>query len=240
MRQPIKAILLTAVVLLTIFRVIPAAANLIIDYNWWREIGQVDTWIGMLWYSVTPASIGAVVAAVALWVAHAQGMHFAGVWRRNHPLYSWLMPVALAIVAIILASASIDYWTVMRYIGSRGSAGARGGWIDPVFSRPLSFYLFGLPFYSQALGFIFILAILCALTFWTTARGWQLVESFQTRRQQIQFRTSDTFTLEPRTLLLPGAGRTHFLRVVATILLLGLAALFWLGNYDLCIGHIRS
>jgi uncharacterized protein len=233
MRQPVKAVLLTAFVLLTVLWLIPAAANLIIAYNWWREIGQVDTWIVMLWYSIAPVSTGAVLAAVALWVAHARGMHFADVRLRDHPLYSWLMPVALAIVAIIVASASIDYWTVMRYIGSRGSAGARGGWIDPVFSRPLSFYLFGLPFYSQALGFVFVVAILCALTFWATARGWQLVESFQTQRQQTRFRSSDTFTLEPRTLLLPGAGRTHFLRVVGTILLLGLAARFWLGNYDL-------
>jgi len=145
MRQPVKGVLLTAVALLTVFWLIPAAANLIIAYNWWHEIGQVDTWIAMLWYSISPMGIGAVLAAVALWVAHARGMHFAGVRRRDHPLYSWLMLVALAIVAIIVASASIDYWTVMRYIGSRGSMGARGGWIDPVFSRPLSFYLFGLP-----------------------------------------------------------------------------------------------
>jgi len=233
MRQPTKAILIAAVMVLGVVWVIPAIANVIIDYQWWREIGQVDTWIGMLWYSIAPVGIGAVVTAAALWVAHARAMHFAGVQRRDHPLYSWVMRVALAIVAIILASASVDYWTVMRYLGSRGSAGARGGWIDPVFSRPLSFYLFGLPFYSQVLGFVFVLAILCALTFWATARGWQLIESFQQQRQHVRFRSSATFALEPRTLLLPGAGRTHFLRVVATILLLGLAALFWLGNYDL-------
>jgi len=233
MRQRTKAILITAAAVLGVFWVIPAAANLIIDYNWWREIGQVDTWIGMLWYSIAPVGIATVVAAVALWVAHARGTHFAGVQRHDHPLYSWVMRVALAILAIILASVSVDYWTVMRYVGSRGSAGARGGWVDPVFSRPLSFYLFGLPFYSQVLGFVFVLGIFCALTFWATARGWQLVESFQLQRQHVRFRSSDTLTLEPKTLLLPGAGRTHFLRVVSTILLLGLAALFWLGNYDL-------
>src|SRR6202035_1973521 len=42
-----------------------------------------------------------------------------------------------------------------------------------------------------------------------------------------------TFDFEPRTLLLPGAGRTGFLRTIAVILLLGLAAWFFLGNYDL-------
>ena len=88
MRQRTKAILITAAAVLGVFWVIPAAANLIIDYNWWREIGQVDTWIGMLWYSIAPVGIATVVAAVALWVAHARGTHFAGVQRHDHPLYS--------------------------------------------------------------------------------------------------------------------------------------------------------
>jgi len=38
------------------------AANFIIEYNWWKEVGQVDTWIGMLWYSIAPAAAGAVMA----------------------------------------------------------------------------------------------------------------------------------------------------------------------------------
>jgi uncharacterized membrane protein (UPF0182 family) len=233
MHPRIKSILPIAAVLFALFWLIPGAANLIIDYNWWHEIGQVDTWVGMLWYSIAPVGIGTIVAAAALWVAHARGVHFAGVSRRDHPIYSRLVPLALTIVAFILASASIDYWTVMRYIGSRGNVAAPDGWVDPVFSRPLSFYLFSLPFLSQLLVFIFILAILCALTFWATARGWQLIENFEMQRQRARFRSSGTFTLEARTLLLPGAGRTHFLRVIATILLFGLAALFWLGNYDL-------
>ena len=110
---------------------------------------------------------------VALWVAHGQGLKFAGIRRREFPLYSRLIPVVLAIVALFIATASTDYWTVMRYFGSRGLALAPGAWIDPVFSRPLSFYLFDLPFYSQTLGFLFALAILCGLIFWATARGWQ-------------------------------------------------------------------
>ena len=44
------------------------------------------------------------------------------------------------------------------------------------FHTPLPFYLFDLPFYSDLLGFLFGLAILSALLFWGTARGWQLSE----------------------------------------------------------------
>jgi hypothetical protein len=227
-----KLIGLAVALLVIVGWAIPTAADLVIEYNWWKEIGQVSTWIGMLWYSTAPVAVGALVAFLGLWFAHSRGLHFAGVRLRDHPLYSRLTPVGLAIVAPVLASASIDYWTVMRFVGSRGIPLPPGGWKDPVFSRPLSFYLFSLPFYSQLLGFVFALAIVCALVFWATARGWQSVETFRFR-QQIRTRSSGTFSFEPRSLLLTGAGRTGFLRMIGLMLLLGLAALFFLGNYDL-------
>src|SRR5580700_8044655 len=93
------------------------AADFVIEYNWWREIGQVDTWVGMLWYSIAPVTVGAVIAAVILWIAHARGLHFAGVRVRDYPFYRWVITVLLAIVGILLSSATIDYWTVMRYVG---------------------------------------------------------------------------------------------------------------------------
>jgi len=94
----------------------------------------------MLWYSIAPAAVGAVMAAAA-------------------------------VVAIVFASASIDYWTVMRFFGSRGVTLAPDAWKDHAFSRSLPFYLFHLPFYSDMLGFAFGFAILCALVFWPTAQG---------------------------------------------------------------------
>ena len=48
-------------------------ANFIIEYNWWKEVGQVETWISMLWYSIAPSVAGSLVAFIALWVAHARG-----------------------------------------------------------------------------------------------------------------------------------------------------------------------
>ena len=77
-------------------------------------------------------------------------------------------------MALWFASASIDYWTIMRFFGSRGLTLPPDAWRDQVFSHALPFYLFDLPFYSEVLGFVFVLAILCALVFWATARGWQL------------------------------------------------------------------
>ena len=212
---------------------VAAAANFVIEYNWWKEIGQVDTWIGMLWYSIAPAAAGTVLAFIALWVAHARGIHFAGVLQKDYRWYSRLMPVALAVVAFVFASSSIDYWTVMRYFGSRGIAQPADAWKDQVFSRSLPFYLFDLPFFSQLLSFVFVLAILCALVFWATARGWQLAERF--RYGRLTDGSGRTLVLGPDALLLPGATRAGFVQVISVILLLGFAVWVYLGNYELLL-----
>jgi len=178
----------------------------------------------MLLYSITPDVVGTVFAFIALWLAHSRGLHFAGIRPRDFPLYSRLVPAALGIVAIFVPAAAIDEWAVMRFWGSRGVTLPANAWKDPVFSRDLIFYFFRLPFYSQVLGFVFVLAILCALVFWATARGWQL---------WLRGGTLKDFDRGFEALRLPGATRTGFARAVGVILLLGLAAWVFLGNYDL-------
>src|ERR1019366_3594759 len=156
-----------------------------------------------------------------------------GIRQRDFPLYSRLIPVGLALAAILFATSSIDYWTVMRFFGSRGIAVPANAWKDQVFSRGLPFYLFDLPFYSQLLGFVFVLAILCALVFWATARGWQLAERF--RYTLLRGEPGNNLVLGPDTLLLPGATRAGFVRAISVILLLGFAVWVFLGNYELLL-----
>ncbi len=225
----IRNLVLLAVLLLALGWALATAADFLIEYSWWKEVGQASTWISMLWYSIAPGAAGALLAFMALWLAHARGLHFAGSRPLNSQLYSRLVTVALAIMAIVFASISIDYWTVMSFFGSRRLTLASDAWRDQVFSRPLPFYLFDLPFYSQVLGFVFALAIFCALVFWATARGWQLADRFQLDRLSRR----STLDLGPRALLLPGASRAGFVRVLAIILLLGFAAWVFLGNYEL-------
>src|SRR6202795_101502 len=229
----IRNLIVLAVVVVVGLWASSTAADFVIEYNWWKEIGQVNTWVGMLWYSIAPAAAGSLAAFLALWVAHARGLHFAGILQRDHRLYSRLIPLGLAVVAIVFASSSIDYWTVMRFFGSRGLAAPATAWRDQVFSRGLPFYLFDLPFYSQLLGFVFVLAILCALLFWATARGWQLAERF--RYGQLTSGAGNAFILGPNTLLLPGATRAGFVRIISVILLLGFAVWIFLGNYELLL-----
>jgi uncharacterized membrane protein (UPF0182 family) len=220
----IPKLIVLAVLVLILGWTITTAANFIIEYNWWKEVGQVGTWISMLWYGIAPFAAGALVAFIALWTAHARGLRFAGIRREDFPLYSRLITVGLAIVAVLFALASIDYWTVMRFFGSRGLTLAPDAWKDQVFSRSLSFYLFDLPFYSEVLWFVIAMATFCVLIFWATSRGWQLWMSGG---------RLSSFDRGARVLMLPGASRTGFVRIIVALLLLALAALFFLGNYDL-------
>jgi hypothetical protein len=210
-----------------------AAAGYVIEYNWWKEVGQVDTWVGMLWYSIAPVAVGVVAAFLSLWLANARGLHFADIQGRDHRVYSWLVAAALALVAMVFATNSIDYWTVMRFFGGRGLAASADAWKDPVFSRGLPFYLFDLPFYSQVLSYVFVLAILCALVFWVTARGWQLTDRL--RQRAADQGPQRTLTIEPGSLLLPGATRAGFVRALTVIVFLGFAAWIYLGNYELLL-----
>jgi hypothetical protein len=82
-RNPIMLLVL----LLSLAWAITTASNFIIEYNWWKEVGQASTCISMLWYSIAPAAVGALLAFIGLWLAHARGLHFAGFHPRNVRLY---------------------------------------------------------------------------------------------------------------------------------------------------------
>ena len=45
-------ILLALLLALILLALTSTVANFIVEYNWWKEVGQVETWISMLWYSI--------------------------------------------------------------------------------------------------------------------------------------------------------------------------------------------
>ena len=116
----IRVVITLLLLFLLVGWAIPMAANFAIEYSWWKEVGQIPTWFSILWYRTTPVALGTLVAFLSLYLAHARGLHFAGIRPRDVSLYSRLIAVGLALVALMFASVSIDYWTVMRFFGSRG------------------------------------------------------------------------------------------------------------------------
>src|SRR2546425_2812042 len=82
-----NAIVLAVLLALILPRLTDILANFIIDYNWWKEVGQVSTWISMLWYSIAPFTAGDLVGFSALWIGLSRGVYFSCVCRQDFCLY---------------------------------------------------------------------------------------------------------------------------------------------------------
>ena len=149
------------------------AASILIDYSWWKELGQVNTWIDLYAYSTLPIAGATVLTWIVLLIAHSRGVKFAGGRVSDYPIYSRVSSLVLLALAFFVSDASIDNWTVLRFAGSRALKNI-DGFQDPIFGKPVTFYLFDLPFWSDLRGFIFTVVILTILVYWLVARGWQL------------------------------------------------------------------
>lgn len=145
-------------------------AALIIEYEWWKEVGQLATWQSIILYSIAPQAAAALIAFAALWVAHARGLKYAGTRLREYPVYSKVVTALLLLMGIILAQASLDPWTIVSYFGSARAGAPAQAWRDPIFGHSLAFYFFELPLYSQLIGFVSATAFLAALVYWLGGR----------------------------------------------------------------------
>ena len=146
-------------------------AEFVIEFQWWKELGQLETWVDMLIYQVLPAVLATVLGFIALLWAHRRGLGFAGVPAGAYKAYSRIVPVALFLFAALFIGSNVDAWTIMAFVGSLGSETGGGACQDPVFGKDLGFYLFNLPFYRLLLRFLFTTAFFSVVIFWATGRG---------------------------------------------------------------------
>ena len=200
-------------------------ASFSIEYQWWNELGQIDTWFAMLAYGFAPVLAATLIAFGALWVAHARALKFAGTGLREHPLYAWISSLGLLFLGYLIAAGSIDTWTIVRYLGARGIPAEATAWRDSVFGLPLKFYLFDLPFYSDVRGYLLALVILCVLVYWVAARGWQLRHRLPELGEMRQF--------DPSFFRLEGGLESRYLRGALMVFLLALALRFFLARYEM-------
>ncbi len=200
----------------------------VIDYYWWRELGQVSTWLRMSLYRYAPGFAAWIIVFAILWIAHARGMRKAGERLRDHGVYAWIVTLAVGLVALIVSLAAVDGWTVARYFGGHGlSSGPAAEWRDPAFHQPLGFYFFDLPLYSMLINFLAACALLGALAYYLAARGWQI------RREFPGFGSVTENDL--RELRALGKLESGLFKGLLAIFLVMIAADFWLGRYDLLL-----
>ncbi|MBM3745680.1 MAG: UPF0182 family protein [Acidobacteria bacterium] len=216
---------LLVVLLLVVIASARTVARYVIEYQWWREMEQVPTWISILLYSILPVTAAALVAFATVWVAHARSLRFVGTRLGAHRMYARISTLVLLLIGIVVAAGTIDTWTVMRYLGGRSLPAEASAWHDPVFNQPLGFYLFDLPFYRLLRSYLLGLAIAAAMVYWLTARGWQLKDKIAELQQEGQ--------LDVSLLRLEGALESRFLRGVGAVLLLAVAFRFFLGRYEM-------
>ena len=189
-------------------------ASFAIEIAWWKELGQLETWFALLTYGVAPVAAATLAGFAILWVAHARALKFAGTGLSEHKLYARISTLLLLGLSYLIAAAAIDNWTVIRYAGGQGLVSTTA-WHDAIFAKPLSFYLFDLPFYDMLRGYVLALAIFAILIYWLGARGWQLRRSFPLNRENQQ--------IDPNVWKLEGGLESGFLRGAAVVLLLSMA-----------------
>lgn len=198
-------------------------SSVLIDYSWWKELGQVDTWIDLYAYSTLPVAGATLLTWIVLLIAHARGVKFAGGRVSDYPIYSRLASVALLALAFFVSDASIDNWTVLRFAGSRSLKNIEG-FHDPIFGKPVTFYLFDLPFWSDLRGFIFAVVILTILVYWLSARGWQL---------RFTLPEIARGPMDLSLLRLSGGLESRFLRGALAFFLVALAARYYLARFEM-------
>jgi uncharacterized protein len=202
-------------------------ASWVLDFQWWREMGQVETWFNMLGYAVAPAVLVAAIAFIAFWIAHARGMKSAGVRMRDYPAYARLSTLGVLLVAIIFSAAVVNSWTIVRFFGGRGAV--PDAWRDPTFGMPLPFYLFDLPFYTMLLQAVLGLCIVGALVYYVAARAWAVVSSVPRSRGEFELELPDLAALTQR--------ETRFLMTLGGIFLIAMAISLFLDRYQLLLSE---
>jgi len=212
-----------------------ALAGFIIEYQWWQELGQFDTWISILLYRIVPAAAASALCWLALLWAHSRGARFSGAPTGTWPLYKRLVAAGLLVISVVFVGSAVDSWAVMAYVGSLSVAAPADVWLDPVFDKELAFYLFRLPFYRLLLRFLFSTALFSIVIFWATGRGWQLFERLQRFREDGG--KMEEFDPGPNPLLLEGATQTSFARILGSVGLIAGAVWFFLGQYTLLLNR---
>src|SRR5260370_35755800 len=94
-------------------------ASTVIDYEWWKEMGQVNTWLNMYLYGFGPLASATLVAFLVLWLAHALGMKFAETELVEHPTYAELSVLVLLLTVFVISTAALHTCAVIAYFGSR-------------------------------------------------------------------------------------------------------------------------
>ena len=207
-------------------------AGTVIDYAWWNELHQVDTWINLLLYGTAPILLAILFFFAAFWTAFRLGIRHTP----DAPLYGFLKrsfvirvaAIVLALFSIGVANSTVDSWTVVRYFGGLRQISAPGEFIDPIFQKPLHFYLFDLPFFNLLLTVALVGAVLALLIYWLAAHADRVGKVLQNRLPGASPFEFEHFQFR-------GLFGSTFVRATAAIVLVGVAVKIYFDRYALLL-----
>lgn len=204
------------------------AASTLIDYAWWSELHQSETWFSLLLYGTGPLALATLLFAGVFWTAFHLGLRQTGMTA----FFGFLSKTALSrlgllisvFVAWIAANATVNSWTVVRYFGGLRIAPSNE-FVDPIFGKPLHFYFFALPFYNTMLRVVLVGTVLSLLIYGITS-------NLETLSQRLPTLDAPR-TFEFERISFGSLFHSFFVRLVAGIFLLGLAAHYYLARYEM-------
>ena len=220
-----------AAVLLVLLLCSRFIASTIIDYAWWSEVGQLDTWVNLWLYGTGPIVLAILIFFFIFWIAFKLGFRresdapvFGFLKRR---VVSRIALVVFVLFAIAVANATVDSWTAVKFFGGLRLPSTPAEYTDPIFGKALHFYFFALPFYRMLLRVVLVGAVLALIIYWLASNA----ETLSSRIPNLQ---SGHFEFE-REISVGGAFNSVFMRLVAAILLVGLAIEFYFSRYSMLL-----
>src|SRR5947209_6224215 len=206
-------------------------ASTLIDYEWWSEMGQTDTWFDLYLYGTGPSILAFLLFAAAFWTAFKLGIRDTG----NRPLFgvlsrsllSRIALLAILVLAFLLANVTVDSWAVVRYFGGLRIPPSAGGFVDPIFHHSLPFYFFSLPFYQTLLRLVLVGAVFSLIIYGVASNA----ENLSNRLPSVG--SPSIFYFE--RISFGELFRSQFVRLVTAVFLLGLAAHYYLDRYGMLL-----
>ena len=206
-------------------------ASTLIDYSWWSEVHQTDTWYSLLIYGTGPVVLAFLLLFGAFWTAFRLGvrgsMQTPIFGFLNRSLLSKIAALVLAVLALLVANATVNSWTVVRFFGGLRLPPSSSEFIDPIFGKPLHFYFFGLPFYNTLLRVVLVGAVFALIIYWLASNA----ENVSKRLPG----TGSTLNFEFERISFNHLFHSYFVRLVAALFLFGLAIHYYLARYDMLL-----
>jgi uncharacterized protein len=206
-------------------------ASTLIDYYWWTELGQTQTWLDLYLYSTGPLIVAFLLFAAAFWTAFKIGIRPVG----NRSLFGFLSPsllwkialLAIVVLAFLLANITVNGWAVVRFFGGLRLPPTAGEFVDPIFHHSLPFYFFSLPFYETLLRMVLVGAVFSLIIYGLASNAENL-----SKRLPV---TGSPSTFEFERISFGDLFRSQFVRLVAAVFLLGLAVHYFLDRYGMLL-----